>query len=356
MAGERSLTSSMGFVNGARRLFGSRRRDQAREKRTTEQDVALDGEVASSRATGGEHAELSGDRGSVTGTGRTQDFVGRTAGDDVGYAGETGAERRAVNGQTPTEGGPRESRQCGTQDKGCPAQAPEADSAPDIADGRVLKVHRIGAVLVAVVIATFGLLGLAGGLDFFSTRGESVAGLSSNGLLSVISLITAGVLIVAAAVGGRRASTTMIIVGLAFLVSAFANLIVLDSERNILAFELPNVFFSIGAGLVLLLLGTYGRVSGNLPADNPYYLNAHRSDPNDPPPAFPRPPTPAETAADIAMAEAERAAAAAGAATPEQQRRIDAMSQVRAHEDRRRVWMNARDESRRCRGPRRSSI
>lgn len=220
-----------------------------------------------------------------------------------------------------------------------PAKAPETDSAPNTADGRVLKVHRIGAVLVAVVIAVFGLLGFAGGLDFFSTRGESVAGLSSNGLLSMISLITAGVLIAAAAVGGRRASTTMIIVGLAFLVSAFANLIVLDSERNILAFELPNVFFSIGAGLVLLLLGTYGRVSGGLPADNPYYLDAHPDAPAHPQRIAPDPASPAEIVADKAMAEAERIAAA-GAATPEQQRRITAMSQVRTHEDRRRVWMS----------------
>lgn len=59
------------------------------------EDVALDPALASSRATGGEHVELSGDRGSVTGTGRTGTFVGRVAGDDVGYAGETGAERRA---------------------------------------------------------------------------------------------------------------------------------------------------------------------------------------------------------------------------------------------------------------------
>ena len=55
----------------------------------------MDPALASSRATGGEHVELSGDRGSVTGTGRTGAFVGRVAGDDVGYAGETGAERRA---------------------------------------------------------------------------------------------------------------------------------------------------------------------------------------------------------------------------------------------------------------------
>jgi hypothetical protein len=59
------------------------------------EDVAGDPALASNRATGGEHAELSGDRGSVTGTGKSQVFVGRIAGDDLGYAGETGAERRA---------------------------------------------------------------------------------------------------------------------------------------------------------------------------------------------------------------------------------------------------------------------
>jgi hypothetical protein len=59
------------------------------------EDVATDPATASNRATGGEHDQLSGDRGSVTGTGRTEEFVGRAAGDDLGYAGETGAERRA---------------------------------------------------------------------------------------------------------------------------------------------------------------------------------------------------------------------------------------------------------------------
>ena len=59
------------------------------------EDVATDPALASNRATGGEHVELTGDRGSVTGTGQTGEFVGRVAGDDIGYAGETGAERRA---------------------------------------------------------------------------------------------------------------------------------------------------------------------------------------------------------------------------------------------------------------------
>jgi hypothetical protein len=59
------------------------------------EDVAMDPALASNRSTGGDHVELSGDRGSVTGTGQTGEFVGRVAGDDLGYAGETGAERRA---------------------------------------------------------------------------------------------------------------------------------------------------------------------------------------------------------------------------------------------------------------------
>jgi hypothetical protein len=71
------------------------------------EDVALDPALASSRATGGDHNELSGDRGSTAGTGRTDEFVGRVAGDDLRYAGETGAERRAEalrNDETATAG------------------------------------------------------------------------------------------------------------------------------------------------------------------------------------------------------------------------------------------------------------
>ncbi len=77
-------------------LLGSARPDPDEEG--SGEDVAADPTLASNRAVGGEHADLSGDRGSVTGTGRTEEFVGRVAGDDLGYAGETGAERRAQAG------------------------------------------------------------------------------------------------------------------------------------------------------------------------------------------------------------------------------------------------------------------
>jgi hypothetical protein len=151
------------------------------------------------------------------------------------------------------------------------------DPAPDDAgrsyDPRVFAVQRVGAVVVALVILVFGLLGLAGGLGFFSTDGEPVLGMSSNGLLSTVSVLTAVVLLAAALRGPRVASTVMIVVGSLFLVSALVNLAVLRTSFNLLAFEMTNVAFSVAAGLVLLLLGAYGRLTGNLPADSPY---AHR--------------------------------------------------------------------------------
>jgi hypothetical protein len=213
----------------------------------------------------------------------------------------------------------------------------------------VVQVHRIGAVVVALVIAAFGVLGLVGGLSFFDTEGAPVLGLSTNGALSTISLVTAVVLVAAAIRGGRLASTVMMVVGTLFLVSAFVNLALIGTAYNLLAFRLPNVFFSIGAGLVLLFTGAYGRASAKLPPDNPYKRARRPGDPEDHGDAAeapqdshrqPRPSSAAEAAADAAMAEAERALAQ-GAADDEQRRRLAAVDHARTHEERRAIWMQS---------------
>ncbi|GLZ44316.1 hypothetical protein Acsp06_05010 [Actinomycetospora sp. NBRC 106375] len=216
------------------------------------------------------------------------------------------------------------------------------------ADHRVVWVHRVGAVVVAVVIAVFGALGFAGGLGFFDTDGAPVLGLSTNGALSTISLVTAVVLVAAAIRGGRASSTVMIVVGVLFLVSAFVNLWLIGTSANVLAFRLPNVFFSIAAGCVLLFTGAYGRISAGLPADNPY---AHEGETDDDGPGVPedadrqpRPASPAEAAADEAMAEAERAVAQ-GAADDGLRRRLAAADEARTHEERRAIWMRGEGTS-----------
>jgi hypothetical protein len=200
---------------------------------------------------------------------------------------------------------------------------------------RVLVVHRVGAVAVALVVLVFGVLGFAGGLDFFSTSGEPILGMSSNGLLSTISVLTAAVLIGAAVRGARIASTVMIVVGSLFLLSALVHLAVLRTSFNVLAFEMTNVFFSIGAGLTLLLLGAYGRLSGHLPPDSPYARPDAGSD-LEPPESYPS--TPAEFAAERGMREAE-IAVVNHVATADQRRRVEAMAHERTRAGRRRVWM-----------------
>lgn len=64
-------------------------------KDKAESDVAADPNVAESRDVGGVAADDAEDQASTTGSSPTPTFVGRVAGDDVGYAGETGAEARA---------------------------------------------------------------------------------------------------------------------------------------------------------------------------------------------------------------------------------------------------------------------
>jgi len=216
---------------------------------------------------------------------------------------------------------------------------PHLPRSTDEEAGRVPAVHRIGAIVVAAVIATFGVLGLVDGLAYFSTDGERIAGLSSNGLLSTISLLTAAVLVAAALRGSRVASTTMLVIGVLFLVSALANLAVLETEVNFLAFSMANVIFSIVAGLVLLTLGAYGRVSGNLPADSPYRAEGAEGVPDDDATSQQLPETPAQRAAERAMREAE-VAVIEHRATTEQQRRVQAMAQVRTRADRRDVWLS----------------
>ncbi len=206
-------------------------------------------------------------------------------------------------------------------------------TAPATDGNHVFAVQRTGALAVAAVILVFGVLGFAGGLDYFSTDGQRILGLSSNGLLSTISVVVALILLAAAARSPRVVSTVMIVIGSLFLLSALVNLAVLRTSFNILAFEFENVVFSVVVGLLLLTLGAYGRISGHLPEDSPY---AHPRPRLVEPPDLPS--TPEELAAEAAMRQAE-IAVAEHRATEDQWRRVRAMSEAHTRDGRRRIWM-----------------
>ncbi|MFJ2896134.1 DUF4383 domain-containing protein [Streptomyces sp. NPDC087218] len=142
-------------------------------------------------------------------------------------------------------------------------------------DHRLSRVYRVGAGLMGLVLFVFGVLGLIDRIGFFSTGGATVAGLNTNGALSVLSICVGLLLFIGMVIGGNFASTLNMVLGVAFLLSGFVNLALLETDYNFLAFHLQNVLFSFVVGLMLMVFGMYGRVSGGLPHDNPYWRARH---------------------------------------------------------------------------------
>lgn len=128
---------------------------------------------------------------------------------------------------------------------------------------------------MGLVLLAFGVLGLIDKIGFFNTGGATVAGLNTNGALSVLSICVGLLLFIGMVIGGNFASTLNMILGIAFILSGFVNLALLETDYNFLAFRIQNVLFSFVVGLMLMVFGMYGRVSGGLPHDNPYWRARH---------------------------------------------------------------------------------
>ncbi|MFF7249622.1 DUF4383 domain-containing protein [Embleya sp. NPDC008237] len=143
-------------------------------------------------------------------------------------------------------------------------------------DHRLGQVYRYGGGFMGLVLITFGVLGFTNNVGFFSTTGRDVAGMSTNGALSLISVVVGAILIIGAIIGGNTASTVNIVVGTLFVISGFVNLGLMGTpDINFLSFKMPNVIFSFVVGLLVMTFGLYGRVSGHLPHDNPYWRSRH---------------------------------------------------------------------------------
>ena len=197
-------------------------------------------------------------------------------------------------------------------------------------------VHRVGIGGLGLFLLTFGILGLIRRLPFTSSRGSVIMGLQSNGLLALLSVVAALILLAAAVHGARTASTVGIVFGVLFLLSGIVNLFLLGTDMNLFAFKLPNIVFSLAVGMGLLFTGAYGRLTGGLAPDSPYY-HATGGDPTVD--ADER--TPAERVTDrlldTELAEAERAVAM-HSATPEQAAGVRRASAHRTPNERRHAF------------------
>jgi hypothetical protein len=142
-------------------------------------------------------------------------------------------------------------------------------------DHRLSLVYRIGAGLMGVFLVVFGVLGVTEALAFWASDENTVFRLNTNGALSWLSIVIGLLLFGGAVKGGNFASTLNILLGLVFVLSGFLHLVVLETDLNILNFRIQNVLFSFVVGVLLLTFGLYGRVSGRLPHDNPYWQARH---------------------------------------------------------------------------------
>ncbi|MFF3762719.1 DUF4383 domain-containing protein [Streptomyces sp. NPDC001922] len=142
-------------------------------------------------------------------------------------------------------------------------------------DHRLSKVYRVGAGVMGLVLLAFGIVGLTGNIGVFDTGGDTVAGLNTNGALSVLSVVVGVLLFVGMVIGGNFASTLNIVISVGFLLSGFVNLALLETDVNFLAFRIQNVLFSFVVGIALMIFGMWGRVSLTLPHDNPYWRSRH---------------------------------------------------------------------------------
>ena len=217
----------------------------------------------------------------------------------------------------------------------------------------LFRVHRIGAVVVALVLWVFAALGFASGTGFVTTRGAHVLGLSANGLLSTVSVVVGVVLVVAAVLGGPIASTACAVIGGLFVLSGLLNLIVINGPHNYLAMTMPNVVFSLIVGLALLTIGLFGRGSGQLPPDNPYRKARGGANPmsriwHDEDLAQDSDIDPEEAERRLAeiseLADAEHAVAE-GTPTPEQERKVMADATDRAAKRRKAAWRRAANDT-----------
>lgn len=142
-------------------------------------------------------------------------------------------------------------------------------------DHQLGEVYRYSGGATGVILLIFGILGFLNQRAFFTADGKEIVGLSSNGALALISVVVGACLVGCAAIGGNTAAWANTVFGLAFLLSGLVNLTILRTDLNVLAFQMTHVIFSFVAGTALITFGMYGRVSGALPPDNPYWRQRH---------------------------------------------------------------------------------
>lgn len=142
-------------------------------------------------------------------------------------------------------------------------------------DRQLDAVYRWGAVATGTPLIIVGLLGVAGHGVVPPADHEVFTGTSATEALGFLMVAFGSFLVGGAILGGTVASTINITLGAVLVLGGLGALVVLDTPYNLFALRISNVIGGFLVGIVLLTSGMYGRFSGRLPYDNPYWRSRH---------------------------------------------------------------------------------
>ncbi len=131
-------------------------------------------------------------------------------------------------------------------------------------------LYRALAVLTGLFVLVFGIVGYFttsdGGL-FEQDTVERVFGLRTNLGFSLLSVVAGVVLLVATVIGRNVDKWVYMIGGWAFMVIGMAELALMRTDLNYLAFSMANVIVSFVIGMVLFAAALYGKSGTSEQAD-----------------------------------------------------------------------------------------
>jgi hypothetical protein len=126
---------------------------------------------------------------------------------------------------------------------------------------RLRPTYRFLAGASGVYLLSFGITGLARtwGDSFFSRDDVKALGLRTNLAFALLSIIVGAVILVGAVIGNNADHFINTAGGVVFLLSGLISLLLMQTEANILNFEVATSIVSFIIGTVLLTAGMYGK-------------------------------------------------------------------------------------------------
>ena len=126
---------------------------------------------------------------------------------------------------------------------------------------RLSGFYRFLAALAGIFLLVFGIVGAVqtGGDPLFDRGDVSALGLRTNLAFSLLSIVVGAIVLLGALMGGNVAHYLNLFGGCVFWLAGLVMLVLLQSEANILNFEVATCIVSFLIGTLLFLAGLYGK-------------------------------------------------------------------------------------------------